>query len=132
MAPDAARAMVSARALLQHLQQHGCTAAWLDVATRLHVCMQCSQVLSPVCLSCMSQEIDLMHVTGDITCMSCMSQEIYTEKLHDIQAQVEERRFVLEDHEQHEQDQMKAMYPPPTPLLFALLHGVVGGANTHD
>lgn len=59
-----------------------------------------------------------------------VSQEIYTAKVQEIEAQVEERRFVLEDKVQHDQDQMRAMYQPPPKKIAqfsALWHGVGQG-----
>jgi hypothetical protein len=44
-------------------------------------------------------------------------QEIYLEKLAEISAQVEDRKFVMENEEKQEQDDMRSMY---TSSLFSL------------
>jgi len=44
-------------------------------------------------------------------------QEIYLEKLAEISAQVEDRKFVMESEEKQEQDDMRSMY---TSSLFSL------------
>jgi len=56
-------------------------------------------------------------------------QEIYLEKLAEISAQVEDRKFVMENEETQEQDDMRSMYtsslsslfPPPFPRTSSLV-----------